>query len=112
MTVTKDELIAAVRSSTEALAAANLALELFERDPKNNVFESIVEAERALYGALESRASADCEGSYNCGADEYRQGFFVDGVEHVAIASVEYNRHDKTYYYIESFDFSIEKVAE
>jgi hypothetical protein len=106
----REELIAAVKQTGEAYDAAKLALELFERDPKNNVFESLAKAEYELEDVLRDRASADCEGSYNCGADEYRQGFFVDGVEYVAIASVEYNRHDKTYYYVEEFDFSIEAV--
>jgi hypothetical protein len=109
--MTKEELTAAVRCSKEAFEAATLALELFEREPKNNVFESVAKAEYELEDVLRDRAAADCEGSYNCGADEYRQGFFIDGVEHVAIASVEYNRHDKTYYYVEGFDFRIEKIA-
>jgi len=109
--MTKEELTAAVQQSKKVFEAATLALELFDRDPKNNVFESLAKAEYELGDALRDRASADCEGSYNCGAEEYRQGFFVDGVEHVAIASVEYNRHDKTYYYVEEFDFRIEKVA-
>jgi hypothetical protein len=29
----------------------------------------------------------------------------------IAIASVEYNRHDKTYYYVEEFDLRVEAVA-
>jgi len=109
--MTKDELLVAVEDTKTAHDAAVKALEDFERDPKNNVFESLAKAEYELEDVLRDRASADCEGSYNCGAEEYRQGFFVDGVEHVAIASVEYNRHDKTYYYVEEFDFRIEKVA-
>ncbi|MFM0503919.1 hypothetical protein [Paraburkholderia caffeinilytica] len=106
-----EELIATVKQTSEAHDAAKLALELFERDPQNNVFESLAKAEYELEDVLRHRASADCEGSYNCGAEEYRQGFFVDGVEYVAIATVEYNRHDKTYYYIEEFDFRIEAVT-
>lgn len=108
--MTKEELTAAAQHSKKVFEAATLALELFERDPKNNVFESVVKAEGELEDVLRGRAAADCEGSYNCGNDEYRQGFFVDGVEYVAIASVEYNRHDKTYYYVEEFDFRVEKI--
>lgn len=104
----REELSADVKRTGDAYSAAKVALENFERDPKNNVFDSLEDAEKTLYGTLETRAAEDCEGSYNCGDDEYRQGFFVNGVEHVAIASVEYNRHDKTYYYIDSFGFRIE----
>ena len=48
------------------------------------------------------QASEDCEGSYNCGDDSYevvvktKEGHFSVWVD------FEYNRHDKTYYYIEN----------
>ena len=109
--MSKEALQAAVKAAKEAHDAALKALEDFERDPKGNVFGSLEDAESTLHEALRERAGEDCEGSHNCGASEYRQGFFVGGAEYVAIASVEYNRHDKTYYYVEEFDFRIEKVA-
>ncbi|MFM0165692.1 hypothetical protein PQR39_35350 [Paraburkholderia sediminicola] len=108
--MSKAELSAAVQSTKAAYDAAVQALEAFERDPKNNVFESVEDAEVTLREALRELAGADCEGSHNCGASEYRQGFFVGGVEYVAIANVGYNRHDKTYYYVEEFDLRVEAV--
>jgi hypothetical protein len=108
--MTKEELQAAVESTKAAHVSAVKDLEAFERDPKNNVFESLEDAQVTLEESMRDIASADCEGSHNCGAPEYRQGFFVGGIEYVAIANVEYNRHDKTYYYVEEFDFRTEPV--
>lgn len=106
--MTKDDLVAAVKDAAAVLEAAQIALETFVRAPDNNIFQSLPEAEGILYEMLRDRAAADCEGSYNCGASEYRQGFFVTGKQWWAIATVEYNRHDKTYYYVEEFDLKIE----
>lgn len=108
--MTKEQLIDAVKTAKAAHDAAVKALSDFENDPTQHVYASLDEAEGYLEETLRDRAHADCEGSYNCGDDEYRQGFYVDGVEYVAIASVEYNRHDKTYYYVDGFDLKIEKV--
>lgn len=106
--MTKDELVLAVKNATAVLETAQIALETFVRAPENNVFLSLLEAEATLYETLRDRASDDCEGSHNCGASEYRQGFFVDGKQWWAIATVEYNRHDKTYHYVDEFDLRIE----
>lgn len=55
-------------------------------------------------------ADDDCEGSHNCGLDEYRQEYIVDNIKYVGILNVEYNRHDKTYYYVEDSSYSSRKV--
>ncbi|WP_176058102.1 hypothetical protein [Paraburkholderia sp. BCC1876] len=107
----KAALQAAVKIAKAAHDAAVNALDDFERDPRNHVYDTLEDAEATLHEALRDIASADCEGSHNCGASEYRQGFFVGRAEYVAIASVEYNRHDKTFYYVEEFDMRIEPVA-
>lgn len=108
---TKENLQANVASAKNALAAAVLALEEFECLPENNVFASL-EAAEALEDTLRDRARADCEGSYNLGNPSYEQEFIVDGKHHVAKIDVEYNRHDKTYYYIDSATFSIRAKEE
>ena len=83
----------------------------FDALAENNVYETVTIAEDNLYDILRERASEDCEGAYNCGLDEYRQEFLVDGVKYVAILEVDYNRHDKTYYYIDGTEFRIESVV-
>lgn len=61
----------------------------------------------AVEEKLEDEARNDCEGAGNCGAEEYTQEFMVAGVVHVGTLKVEYNRHDKTYYYVDGSKFSV-----
>jgi hypothetical protein len=101
-----------VQVAKAQLRRAKADLEAAEALPKNNVFESLEEAEDELYEKLEDKANNDCEGAHNCGAREYIQLFYVDKTLYKAIATVEYNRHDKTYYYVDEFDFKIERAQE
>ena len=104
---TKTELTQAVKDAQAQLSAAQAALDAWETLPENNIFGSPDDA-AALEDVLLGRASADCEGSYNCGSPEYTQECLIDGVLYVAKLTCEYNRHDKTYYYVEDSDFTIE----
>ena len=108
--MTIEELKAAVKTAKEGVAVAEQALAAFEALPENNVFESLEKAE-SLEDVLRGRAHEDCEGAGNCGAEEYMQEFMVDGVVYAATLTVEYNRHDKTYYYIDGSEFSIAAKA-
>lgn len=105
---TKDELTAAVAAAKLSLQDAEATLRAFECSAENNVFSSMEDAEGSLEDVLRDRAHEDCEGSYNCGMGEYRQPFIVDGEYFVAVLKCEYNRHDKTYYYLEEASFSVE----
>lgn len=60
---------------------------------------------------LLGQAREDCEGAYNCGADHYDQEFMVGDVRYLGTLTVEYNRHDKTYYYIDGSNFSYKTVT-
>ena len=86
-------------------------LAVFDALAENNVYDTVEIAEDNLHQILQDRAFEDCEGAGNCGLDEYRQEFLVDGKKYIAILGVEYNRHDKTYYYIDGTDFCIEPVV-
>ena len=60
---------------------------------------------------FENQAYEDCEGAGNCGSPEYEQDFIVGGKEYTAVCSFDYDRHDKTYYYIDRSEYSYrEKV--
>lgn len=107
---TKEQLTQAVTDAKVALAAAEAALEGFDMLPENNVFASLDEAEGKLEDKMRGWARKDCEGSYNCGSDKYTCGFIVDGKEYVGTLKCEYNRHDKTYYYVEEAQFSYAAV--
>ena len=76
-----------------------------------NTFETREEADLVIEGILESRASEDCEGSYNCGEKEYTQEFIVGDHLYQATMTFEYNRYDKQFYCIEESEYKSEAVA-
>ena len=106
----KEQLKAAIKAAHAELELAQVALEDFEKLAENNVYSSLWDA-GVLRGVLEGRAFEDCEGSYCCGFDVYEQEFMIGNVVHIATLEVEYNRHDKTYYYVDSSEFKIEVKA-
>ena len=103
----KDALTANIAAARKALADAEAALSAFIASPENNVFASLEEAEGVLEDRLLGEAHEACEGSYNCGADSYTQEFIVDGKHYIATLECEYNRHDKTYYYVDGHEFTV-----
>lgn len=103
---TEEKLEAAVEKAQKQLDAAVSALTAFRTTAEYHTYKTLDEALGAMEDLLYGQAHADCEGSYNCGNDEYTQDFTVDGVVYTAKMTFEYNRHDKTYYYIEGSDFS------
>lgn len=104
--MSKTVLQANVITAEANLAAAKSALAAFESQAENNVFESLSKALSDVEDKLLGQARQDCEGAYNCGADHYDQEFIVDGVRYLGTLTVEYNRHDKTYYYIDGSNFT------
>jgi hypothetical protein len=88
------------------LSDAKNNLEYLESNIFNHVYDSLEDAEFRLEGILGSKANDACEGRYCCGENEYSQDFIVDGKEYIAIMTFEYNRHDKTYYYVDCSEFS------
>jgi hypothetical protein len=107
---TKEELQAAVKAAETQLTEAQAALEQWDSLAENNVFETLEKALSTIEDKLRSKASDDCEGAYNCGLDEYSQEFIVGGTKYLATAKFEYNRHDKTYYYIDGCTFSHKEI--
>lgn len=109
---TKDLLEANVKAAQEALVNAQAELEAWKYAPENNQFNDLDEAVGLIEDALRDRAHADCEGSHNCGNDSYTQEFIVSGVRYLGTLSCEYNRHDKTYYYLEEAHFSHAEIID
>lgn len=106
----RQELQTVVDNLKTQLINAQIAVDVFDYSPENHRYATIDDAYE-LEDVLRNRAHEDCEGSYNCGQPEYTQGFYVGDKEYEATAKVEYNRHDKTYYYIDGFDFSFKEVT-
>jgi len=111
--MTKEEtfqaLTLAIKEAEHKLALAEQALEDFNSLAWNNTFETLEDAESVLTEKLWAKASADCEGSYQRGCDEYEQEFIVQGEYYVGTLKVEYNRHDKQFYYVDGTEFTITK---
>jgi len=109
MTNKQEILKRAVEEARAELVKAEAELQKFERSPENFRYEDLDDAFDDLEWTLSGRASEDCEGSYNVGDDEYRQEFYVGDKKYVAILyKIEYNRHDKRYYYVDGSKFRIE----
>lgn len=104
------ELEQAVAAAKNGLIAAVAVLAQFIASPENNIFDSIEQAVGVLEDRLRAEAHEDCEGAGNCGAEEYEQEFIVDGVHYEGKLNVSYGRHDKTYYFIDSCNFTFEPV--
>jgi len=75
-------------------------------------FKNHEEAQGLIEETLQSKASNDCEGSNCWGSSEYTQEYQLidsDAVYEGKI-KVDYNRHDKTYYYVDDVEYSFSEV--
>ena len=104
------ELKAKVRDTEKELKRLQKSLESFEDQPEYNRFDSLEEAEGFLEVKYLERAREACEGSYNMGKDHYIQIFYVRDQTYRFRIYIDYNRHDKTYYYVDGWDTEIEKI--
>lgn len=66
------------------------------------LYSDLEEASEDLYYEMKEEASKDCEGSHNCGNDTYTRRCQVGDSFYKITAEFEYNRYDKTYYYVET----------
>jgi len=105
--MSKERLQGNIKAAKAMLTAAETELAAFIAAPENNVFDSVDMASAVLEDRLSDMAHADCEGAGNRGLDEYKQEFIVDGLHYIATYKPEYNRHDKTYYYVEDATFTV-----
>lgn len=103
-------LVGTVNSLTERLAAAQQVLQDFDDLPENNIFDDFEKGCWLVEAKLEGKASDACEGSHCYGLDHYEQEFIVNGVHYLGELSVEYNRHDKTYYYVDGTEFTVTEI--
>lgn len=101
----------AVEAARKELTQWDFELKQAQALPENNVYPSLEDAEYKIEGILSDMAYEDCEGEGNCGAEEYRQLFMVGDKSYVGIYNPEYNRYDKTYYYVDGSEFRIEGVV-
>lgn len=81
--------------------------ETWEALPQNNIFESMDHAEGELTELFLDWASEACEGSHNRGLESYHRRFVVDGQLYDGTLDIEYNRHDKRYYFVDGYTWSV-----
>lgn len=103
---TRVQLLEEIEQAKNELTAKKAALVKFDSEAENNVFATINEAEGIIEDMLREQATDDCEGRHNCGSPAYSASFIVGDVTYVGTLKVEYNRHDKTFYFVESAKFS------
>ena len=75
-------------------------------------FDTHEDAKISIIEVLEEVASDACEGSYKCGKKEYNQNYtlFDSPTAYTGTIKVQYNRHDKTCYYIEDVQYSFKEA--
>jgi len=81
---------------------------------ENNQYDDHDDAEAHIDERYQGIAREACEGSYCYGESEYKQRYQIKGSPTIYEATItfEYNRHDKTYYYIDGSDYSYAEVIE
>ena len=99
-----------IKTAEHSLKLLNILKTEILESIEYNTFETLQEAESNLERWLGCLAFNDCEGADNCGSPEYEQEFRVQEQHYLATLTLEYNRHDKTYYYIEEQTFKVEKL--
>jgi predicted nuclease with TOPRIM domain len=100
-----------IKSLKVTVSKYETELDKLESHPTLYMYESLDDAEGYLWEILRERAFQDCEGSGNCGDEYYEQEFIVDGILYNGKLEVEYNRHDKTYYYIDGTKWSYVEIG-
>ena len=78
--------------------------------PENNRFPDEDSALSYLEEYFLEVAEEACRGPHNVGKETYVQECFVGDVKYKFRIDIEYNRHDKTYYYIEGYSTDLERV--
>jgi len=111
--MTKDEISAQIKFLNAKVVDLENQIEAFDSAIEQNQYKNHKEAELKISGRYECIANEECEGSYNRGADEYMQQYQIEGEASIfeAFMKVEYNRHDKTYYYVDGFTYSSAVIA-
>ena len=101
-----------IKQFTDDLQKAQATLELIHSNICFFQFDNHEEAEDTIKEALHNKAHNDCEGSYNRGNDEYTQEYQLIDSDAVYLGKieVEYNRHDKTYYFVDEVEYSFSEV--
>ena len=103
----KKQIAADIATHQKAIAVLEQSLDDFDSLLENNQYADHEYAQESITERFHSIAHEQCQGAYNCGDPIFKQQFQIDGNPNMFEASVEfeYNRHDKTYYYIDETNY-------
>lgn len=107
----RTEWVGNVAIAQKALDEAVRVLRDFDCLPEQHRYDTLEMARSGVEVFLEDTASNDCTGSHCWGKDKYTQVFFVGDTRYEGTLFVEYNRHDKQYYYVDATTFTYTEVA-
>ena len=104
----KKQIAASIAEHHKAIAALEQSLIDFDSLIENNQYADHGGAEDSITDRFDGIARTQCEGAGNCGLPMFKQRYQIAGNPNTFEATVkfEYNRHDKTYYYIDGTDYS------
>ena len=105
----RSELIQNIKKIELELYAAQQSLAEFDSKAENNSFDSLDEGSSNIEATLENRAHENCGDGY-CGDNRITQEFIVGDKKYLGVMIVEYNRHDKRYYYVDELSFRVEEI--
>lgn len=102
------QIAAEIYAHQKAIEVLEQSLIDFDSLIENNQYTDHTNAEYSITGRFENIAHEQCEGAHNCGEEMFKQIYQIAGNSNTFEATVkfEYNRHDKTYYYIDGTTYS------
>jgi hypothetical protein len=106
------ELTLAITAAVSELHRAKNALDEFTSRAEFHVYASLDDARDELEDKMREEASEACEGSHCMGNDVYTQEFMVADQRYEAKLTVEYNRHDKRYYYVDETRYTVKEISD
>jgi hypothetical protein len=106
--MTKSEMVSKIIILQNEIAVLEGQIEAFDSAIENNQYADHADAESRITDRYSDIAHEQCEGAGNCGEPQFKQKYQIAGNPNLFEATVdfEYNRHDKTYYYIDGTDYS------
>ena len=108
----KAQIAAEIATHKKAIALLEQSMTDFDSLIENNQYEDHGTAEASIEDRFRNIAGEQCEGSNNCGEEKFMQRYQIAGNPNMfeATVSFEYNRHDKTYYYVDGTTYSYAEI--
>ena len=108
----KEQIAEEIAAHHKAIAKLEQSLDDFDSLIENNQYTDQKDAEYSITNRFSCIAYEQCEGAGNCGLPMFKQRYQITGNPNTFEATVEfeYNRHDKTYYYIDGTRYSYVQI--